>query len=58
MPKMDAAQKEARIDSLQGELTQLIAAVRTEADEKKKRRMITKIGSLHRQIDKIRANRI
>ena len=58
MPKMDAAQKEARIDSLQGELTQLIEAVRTEADEKKKRRMITKIGSLHRQIDKIRANRI
>lgn len=58
MPKMDAAQKEARIDSLQGELTQLIEAVRTEADEKKKRRMITKIGSLHRQIDKIRADRI
>ena len=58
MPKMDAVQKEARIDSLQGELTQLIEAVRTEADEKKKRRMITKIGSLHRQIDNIRANRI
>ena len=58
MPTMDAAQQAARIDSLQCELTQLIAAVRTEADEKKKRRMLAKIGNLHRQIDKLRANRI
>lgn len=58
MPKMDAAQKAARVDGLQNELTQLIVAVRTEDDRKKKRKMLTRIGALNRQIDKIKAGRI
>ena len=36
MPKLDIAQKEEKIRGLQSELTQLIAAVRTEQDDKKK----------------------
>ena len=58
MPKMDEASKAAKIDSLQEKLTQLIADVRTEADVKKKRRMIGEIGNLNRQIDKIKSGRI
>ena len=38
MPKMDEAAKAAKIDSLQSRLTQLITDVRTQTDEKKKRR--------------------
>ena len=58
MPKMDEASKAAKIDGLQEKLTQLIADVRTEADIKKKRRMIREIGNLNRQIDKIKSGRI
>lgn len=58
MPKMDAAQRAAKVDGMQSELTQLIAAVRTEADKRKKQKMLVKIGSLNRQIDKIKAGRI
>ena len=38
MPKMDEAAKTAKIDGLQSRLTQLITDVRTETDEKKKRK--------------------
>ena len=58
MPKMDEAGKAAKIDGLQSRLTQLITDVRTEADEKKKRKMIAEIGQLNRQIDKIKSGRI
>lgn len=58
MPKMDEAAKAAKIDSLQEKLTGLIAEVRTEADGKKKRKMIGEIGNLNRQIDKIKSGRI
>lgn len=58
MPKMDEASKAAKIDSLQEKLTRLIADVRTEADSKKKRKMISEIGNLNRQIDKIKSGRI
>lgn len=58
MPKMDEAAKAAKIEGLQEKLTGLIAEVRTEADIKKKRRMIGKIGNLNRQIDKIKSGRI
>ena len=58
MPKMDAVQKAARIDSLQNELTMRITAVRTETNEKEKRKLIAEIGKLNRQIDKIKSDRI
>lgn len=58
MPKMDEAAKAAKIDSLQSRLTQLITDVRTQTDEKKKRRMIAEIGKLNRQIDKMKSGRI
>ena len=58
MPKLDEAQKAAKIDSLQGELTSLIASVRTQTDEKTRRKMIGQIGNLNRQIDKIKSGRI
>ena len=58
MPKMDEAAKAAKIEGLQEKLTGLIAEVRTEADIKKKRRMIGEIGNLNRQIDKIKSGRI
>ncbi|MCM1542559.1 MAG: sugar ABC transporter permease [Blautia sp.] len=58
MPKLDGAQKEAKIQSLQSELTKLIADVRTETDDKKKRKMIAQIGNYNRQIDKIKSGRI
>lgn len=58
MPKMDEAAKAAKIEGLQEKLTGLIAEVRTEADIKKKRRMIGEIGNLNRQIDKVKSGRI
>lgn len=58
MPKMDEAAKAAKIEGLQEKLTRLIAEVRTEADVKKKRKMIGEIGNLNRQIDKIKSGRI
>ena len=58
MPKVDEIQKAEKISSLQGELTQLIAAVRTESDEKKKRKMIVKIGEYNRRIDKLKSGRL
>ena len=58
MPKLDGAQKEAKIQSLQSGLTKLIADVRTETDDKKKRKMIAQIGNYNRQIDKIKSGRI
>ena len=58
MPKMDEAQKAARIDSLQKELTGLIASVRTETDGKKKRKMIAKIGEYNRKIDTLKSGKI
>ncbi len=58
MPKMDEAQKTARIDSLQEELTGLITAVRTETDSKKRRKMIAQIGAYNRKIDTIKSGKM
>lgn len=58
MPKMDEAQKAAKIDSLQAELTALIKDVRTETDDKKKRKMIAKIGEYNRKIDTIKSGKL
>lgn len=58
MPKLDEAAKATKIDSLQVKLTQLIADVRVEADQKKKRKMISEIGNLNRQIDKIKSGKL
>lgn len=58
MPKTDVAARAAKIDSLQRELTQLITDVRTETDDKKKRRMITQIGKLNRKIDKMKSGKL
>ena len=58
MPKMDDIQKAEKIDSLQTELTALIAAVRTETDLKRKRKMIEKIGEYNRRIDKIKSGKV
>lgn len=58
MPKLDGTQKEAKVLSLQNELTKLIADVRTETDDKKKRKMIAQIGNYNRQIDKLKSGRI
>ena len=58
MPKVDEIQKAEKISSLQGELTQLMAAVRTESDEKKKRKMILQIGDYNRRIDKLKSGRL
>lgn len=58
MPKMDDAQKAAKINSLQEELTALIGAVRTETDSKKKRRLIAKIGEYNRQIDTMKSGKL
>lgn len=58
MPKMDDIQKTEKINALQEELTALIAAVRTETDSKKKRKMIEKIGVYNRKIDKIKSGKI
>lgn len=58
MQKIDDIQKTEKINSLQTELTALIAAVRTEADPKKKRKMIEQIGNYNRKIDKIKSGRI
>ena len=58
MPKMDEAQKVAKINSLQTELTALITSVRTETDEKKKRKMIAKIGEYNRKIDTIKSGKL
>lgn len=57
MPKKDEARKAERLDSLQGQLARLIADVRTEADIRKKRKMIGEIGSLNRRIDKLKSGR-
>ncbi len=58
MPKMDEAQKVAKINSLQTELTALITSVRSETDEKKKRKMIAKIGEYNRKIDTIKSGKL
>ncbi len=58
MPKLDEAQKTARIDSLQEELTKLITAVRTETDSKKKRKMIAQIGVYNRKIDTLKSGKL
>lgn len=58
MPKTDAEQKAVMTATLQDELTGLIAAVRTENNIKQKRKIIAKIGSLNRKLDKIKGNRI
>ncbi|MDE6128838.1 MAG: sugar ABC transporter permease, partial [Lachnospiraceae bacterium] len=58
MPKMDDAQKAAKINSLQEELTALIGAVRTETDSKKKRKLIAKIGDYNRQIDTMKSGKL
>lgn len=58
MPKTDAEQKAVMTATLQDELTGLIAAVRTESNIKQKRKIIAKIGSLNRKLDKIKGNRI
>ena len=58
MPKMDSAQKAAKINSLQEELTALIASVRAETDIKKKRKLISKIGDYNRKIDTMKSGRL
>lgn len=58
MSQVESAQKSDKIDALQQELTNLIAAVRTETDIKKKTKMAERINSLNRQIDKIRSGRV
>lgn len=58
MSKTETAQKTEKINALQQELTELIAAVRTEKDAKKKHKMIEKISELNRQIDKIKSGRL
>lgn len=58
MSKVESAQKADKINTLQQELTALIAAVRTEQDAKKKHKMIEKISDLNRQIDKIKSGRL
>lgn len=58
MPKMDNAQKAAKINSLQEELTALIGAVRTETDSRKKRKLIAKIGEYNRQIDTMKSGKL
>lgn len=58
MANLSEVQKQEKINVLQEQLTGLIAAVRTETDIKKKRRMIAQIGSCNRQIDKIKSGRL
>ena len=58
MSQVESAQKSDKIDALQQELTNLIVAVRTETDIKKKTKMAERINSLNRQIDKIRSGRV
>lgn len=58
MANMNSIQKQEKINALQEQLTGLIAAVRTETNEKKKRKMIAQIGSCNRRIDKIKSGRI
>ena len=58
MAKMDEAQKAEKIASLQTELTALISAVRTEADIKKKRKMIAEIGEYNRKIDTLKSGKL
>ncbi len=58
MSNMNSAQKQEKINALQEQLTGLIAAVRTETNDKKKRKMIAQIGSCNRRIDKIKSGRI
>lgn len=58
MPKLSEAQKAEKINILQNELTGLIASVRTENDQKKKRKIIDRIGECNRKIDKMKSNRI
>lgn len=58
MANMNSVQKQEKINALQEQLTGLIAAVRTETNDKKKRKMIAQIGSCNRQIDKIKSGRI
>lgn len=58
MPKLDEAQKTARIDSLQEELTRLITTVRAETDSKKKRKMIAQIGVYNRKIDTLKSGKL
>lgn len=58
MSKMESAQKTDKINTLQQELTELITAVRTETDIKKKTKMVDQINNLNRQIDKIKSGAI
>lgn len=58
MSKLESAQKADKINALQQELTGLIVAVRTEADIKKKTKMVNQINNLNRQIDKIKSGAI
>ena len=58
MSKMESAQKTDKINALQQELTELIAAVRSETDIKKKTKMVDQINNLNRQIDKMKSGAI
>ncbi len=58
MANMNSIQNQEKINALQEQLTGLIAAVRTETNDKKKRKMIAQIGNCNRQIDKIKSGRI
>ena len=58
MTKIESAQKTDKINALQHELTELITAVRTETDIKKKTKMVNQINNLNRQIDKIKSGAI
>lgn len=58
MPKLSEAARVEKINGLQVQLTRLIADVRVEANEKKKRKMIQEIGNINRQIDKYKSGKL
>lgn len=46
-----------KVEALQNELTELIVAIRTEADQKQKNKMVARINYLHKKIDKLRSGK-
>lgn len=58
MAKLERVQNNEKITALQEELSAVIAAVRTENNIKRKRKLIDKIGALNRQIDKLKSGKI
>lgn len=58
MAKLERVQNNEKITALQEELSAVIAAVRTEDNIKRKRKLIDQIGALNRQIDKLKSGKI